>query len=210
MSYFLNLILFTTWILRICSYFKVVHYSCFRTYFHLTVYRSGQSRSCAESTKLHVLNGWNSTLGQIWAYSICVAEHFDTRYRPKRSWGKVIFSEACVKNSVHGGGGACMAGGMRGRGMHGGGACMVGGGMHGRRACVVGGHACQGVCMTHMPPPSPQADTMRYSQWAGRTHPTGMHSRLICIKTEPKCKFYWQESIPIACVPPACQPYVLQ
>ena len=26
-------------------------------------------------------------------------------YRPQRSWGKVIFSEACVKNSVHGGGG---------------------------------------------------------------------------------------------------------
>ena len=26
-------------------------------------------------------------------------------YRPKRSWGKVIFSEACVKNSVHGEGG---------------------------------------------------------------------------------------------------------
>ena len=26
-------------------------------------------------------------------------------YRPQRSWGKIIFSEACVKNSVHGGGG---------------------------------------------------------------------------------------------------------
>ena len=25
-------------------------------------------------------------------------------YRPQRSWGKVIFSEVCVKNSVHGGG----------------------------------------------------------------------------------------------------------
>ena len=24
-------------------------------------------------------------------------------YRPQRSWGKVIFSKACVKNSVHGG-----------------------------------------------------------------------------------------------------------
>ena len=24
-------------------------------------------------------------------------------YRPQRSWGEVIFSEACVKNSVHGG-----------------------------------------------------------------------------------------------------------
>ena len=29
-------------------------------------------------------------------------------YRPQRSWGKVIFSEACVKNSVHRGGrGVC-------------------------------------------------------------------------------------------------------
>ena len=46
-------------------------------------------------------------------------------YRPQRSWGKVIFSEACVKNSVHGGRGAgvvvrgrgvCVVGGMCGRG----------------------------------------------------------------------------------------------
>ena len=36
-------------------------------------------------------------------------------YRPQRSWGKVIFSEACVNNSVHRGG-ACMVapGGMHG------------------------------------------------------------------------------------------------
>ena len=57
-------------------------------------------------------------------------------YRPQRSWGKVIFSEACVNNSVQGG--------------H---AWLPGGGMHGfirgvrgfiRGACVVlfsGGHA---------------------------------------------------------------------
>ena len=65
-----------------------------------------------------------------------------------------MFSEACVKNSVHRGGGGvhgrgcawqegvcgrgvCVAGGMHGRrGVHGRGACMVGGmhgrGMHGR------------------------------------------------------------------------------
>ena len=76
-------------------------------------------------------------------------------YRPQRSWGKVIFSEAWVKNSVHGGGGmhgrgvcmaggacmvgVCMSGGVRGRGhVHGRGPCVVGG-MHGR-----GGHVCQG------------------------------------------------------------------
>ena len=57
-------------------------------------------------------------------------------YRPQRSWGKVIFSEACVNNSVHGGGmrgcswGVCMVapGGAQwvGGGRQGGqGACMV-------------------------------------------------------------------------------------
>ena len=71
-------------------------------------------------------------------------------YRPQRIWGKVIFSEACVKNSVHRGG-ACMAGGCVAgcvwqRGLHHrGGACMAGGpasqrgDMHGRGACVAGG-----------------------------------------------------------------------
>ena len=60
-------------------------------------------------------------------------------YRPQRGLGKVIFSETCVKNSVHGGG-ACMAGGM-----HGG--CVWVRGMCGRGghvwqgACVAGGHA---------------------------------------------------------------------
>ena len=86
------------------------------------------------------------------------------------SCGKVMFSQACVKNSVHTGGvqgrGACVAGegGMYGRGTHGRGyvwqgcalqgyawqgfaSCMAGegsihgGGMHGR------GHAWQGACM---------------------------------------------------------------
>ena len=33
---------------------------------------------------------------------------FALNYRPQRSRGKVIFSEACVKNSVHGGGGGCI------------------------------------------------------------------------------------------------------
>ena len=76
-------------------------------------------------------------------------------YRPQRSWGKVISSEACVNNSVHrGGGAACMVlfgghawfylGGMRG---------FIWGGVHGFiwGACVVlfGGHAwfySGGVC----------------------------------------------------------------
>ena len=47
----------------------------------------------------------------------------------KRSCGKVMFSEVCVKNSVHGGmhgGEACLAGGMCGGG------CAWQGDMHGR------------------------------------------------------------------------------
>ena len=60
-------------------------------------------------------------------------------YRPQRSWGKVIFSEACVKNSVHrrgvcGRGGVCVAGAghvwQGGRAWQG--VYMVGEGVHGR------------------------------------------------------------------------------
>ena len=42
-----------------------------------------------------------------------VSFHFRHIYRPQRSWAKVIFSQACVKNSVHRGGGClpqCMLG----------------------------------------------------------------------------------------------------
>ena len=78
-------------------------------------------------------------------------------YRPQRSCGKVIFSEACVKNSVHGGGDAWQ-GGMHDRGhawqqtgMHGkGGMCGRGHawqqGEHAWQrggACVAGGHEWQ-------------------------------------------------------------------
>ena len=61
-------------------------------------------------------------------------------YHPQRSWGKVIFSEACVKNSVHGGGGG---GGMRGKGVCvGRGVCMHGRGRHAwQGTCIAGGHA---------------------------------------------------------------------
>ena len=62
-------------------------------------------------------------------------------YRPQRSWGKVIFSEACVNNSVWGGMHGCSGGCMVARG----GAWLLGGvhgcsgGMHGfiRGACMV-------------------------------------------------------------------------
>ena len=61
-----------------------------------------------------------------------------------------MFSQVCVKNSVHrrgmhGGGGlawqgACMAGGMCGRGMHGRRACMAG-------ACMAVGMCGRGMCV---------------------------------------------------------------
>ena len=35
------------------------------------------------------------------ATSTYIAFHKYLSYRPQRCWGKVIFSEACVKNSVH-------------------------------------------------------------------------------------------------------------
>ena len=61
-------------------------------------------------------------------------QHITTYYRPQRSWGKVIFSEACVKNSVH-------RWGERGRG-HPWQGCVCGRGVvHGRGSCVGGGYA---------------------------------------------------------------------
>ena len=46
---------------------------------------------------------------------------FSSYYHPQRSCDKVMFSQVCVKNSVHGGGDVCMARG----GMHGRGACVA-------------------------------------------------------------------------------------
>ena len=77
-----------------------------------------------------------------------------------------IFRSVCP-HSVHGGGGACMVAA--------GGACMVAlGGMHdclgGMHGCSWGVHGCSwGVCMGY-------DEIQRYGQWAGGTHPTGMHS----------------------------------
>ena len=122
-------------------------------------------------------------------------------YRPQTKFGaKVIFLHqfvilftggACV---VAPGGGVVLFGGhlwfysggvhgfSRGRAWFFRGVCMVfPGGMHGfsRGACVVllGGvqdmHSFSGgACMVF----SVFSDTMRYGQWAGSTHPTGMYS----------------------------------
>ena len=112
--------------------------------------------------------------------------NFYVYYRPQTKFAKVMFLQVsvCPQGGMHGRGtcmagghawqGACMTGGMCGtgacmageRGVHGGGVCMAGG--HAWWGCAwQGGHTWWGACM---------ADTTRYSQWAGGTHPTGMHS----------------------------------
>ena len=85
--------------------------------------------------------------------------------------------EACMARGMHWGG-ACMVGGMHGRGHAWQGACMAGG-MHGR------GHAWQGACMVG-------ACMARGHAWRGGvcmvgematavdgTHPTGMYSCIV-------------------------------
>ena len=90
-------------------------------------------------------------------------------YRPQRSWGKVIFSQASVILSTGGHvclGGMCAWGGMCGWGvcMAGGawqGACMAGGGHVWPGACVPRGHAWPGgMHAMHTPWP----DAMRYGR----------------------------------------------
>ena len=81
---------------------------------------------------------------------------FDDKYfyRPQRSWGQVIFSEACVKNSVHRGVG-CLGPGpgeVRGSGW---------GGVQAHTQGGVSQHALRQTATA-----------------AGGTHPTGMHSCL--------------------------------
>ena len=114
----------------------------------------------------------------------CCDDSSNTYYRPQTKFAKVMFLQVCVYpqrgaciaggvcgggGGMHGGEGGAWQGAVRGvGGMHGGGhvwwgACMVGG-------CVAGGVHGRGACV---------ADTTRYCQWAGCTHPTEMHSCLI-------------------------------
>ena len=90
-------------------------------------------------------------IGPQWRHhTLCRVSH----YRPQRSWVKVIFSQACVKNSVH-------RGGLR------------------RTPPDQADHH---PPRTKENPPTRQTtppgtkDTAAYSQWAASMHPTGMHS----------------------------------
>ena len=89
-------------------------------------------------------------------------------------WGKVIFSEASVKNSVHRGvGGSLVRGVPASRGLSGsGGACSGGGGW-----VWSGGSGPGGVCLVR----GGAGGDPRTATAAGGTHPTGMHScSLVC------------------------------
>ena len=69
-------------------------------------------------------------------------------------WGKVIFSEACVKNSVHGGGGGLLPGG----------------------AC-----SSDGACSRGVPGRGGGVPPHGTATAAGSTYPTGMHSFYTCL-----------------------------
>ena len=120
-----------------------------------------------------ILKNWHSTVSHIkqnYLFSstfsnvepncsgiFCTAKRRGYFYRPQRSWAKVIFSQACVKNSVHGGEGVCLS------------ATPPGPGTHPRE---------QTPPRTRHTPPGKQ--TVAYGQQAASTHPTGMHSFIFC------------------------------
>ena len=107
---------------------------------------------------------------------IFVPKVFEYLPPANKVWGKVIFSQACVKNSVHGGG--CLLGGGAGRGVPALGGLVLGGLVPG--GCLVPGgmSAPRGACSWGAWLRPPTANT------AGGKHPTGMHS---CLKIRPFC-----------------------
>ena len=94
-----------------------------------------------------------------------------SNYRPQRGCGKVILSQACVKNSVHRGGGLC---GRHPLGRHPPWSrhpFPVHAGIHPPPSACWDTPLCSVHAGIH-PPPATAADG---------THPTGMHSCLFCI-----------------------------
>ena len=88
------------------------------------------------------------------------------RYR-----GKIIFSQVCVIPSVHGGRGSASSGvgGLHPVGL---GVC-IRGSPHPGEVCIEGGGGLHPGVVGQTPP--------GYGQRAGGTHPTGMHSCLLCM-----------------------------
>ena len=116
-------------------------------------------------------------------------------------WGKVIFSEACVKNSVHRGwylpprggggvpglgvsapGGVPAPGGSAPRGVPGPGGvvCSQGGAWSGGSCLLPGGCLVRGSCLLQG---GAWWRSPRMANAAGGTHPTGMHSRFQYVTT---------------------------
>ena len=108
-------------------------------------------------------------------------------YRPQTKFAKVMFLQLSVCPQKEGGvagGRACMVDEGHAwwmRGMCGRGHAWQVGGVHGRGACVTGGCAWQGGMHGKHTPPDRYYDIWWYGQWAGGTHPTGMHSCFILL-----------------------------
>ena len=97
-------------------------------------------------------------------------------YRPQRSWGKIIFSEACVRNSVHGGVSARLHAGIHTP-------------LGPEADTPLGPEADTRPDPRSRFPPYPEQTSIRnrppgtvhpgrYGQQAGGMHPTGMHTCL--------------------------------
>ena len=132
----------------------------------LTASQRGITKSGGLSNTLWVQKGQWAEKGN----SVTYIYHLQTKFV------KVMFSQVCVcPQGCAWLWGVCMAAGGRGVGVVKGGhawwrgACVVKRGMHGK-----GGHAWQrgGMCGEG----GHAWNMTRYSQWAGGTHPTGMHS----------------------------------
>ena len=107
-------------------------------------------------------------------------------YRPQKKFGKVLFLQVSVCLSTWGGG--CVVAPRRGHAWVLRGACVVARGGHvwgGMHSCSWGGvcGCSRGACMVSPGGCMGYEEIRRYDQWAGGTHPTGMHS---CFK---KMKF---------------------
>ena len=105
----------------------------------------GDRTAKSSEGQLHVR--WRPLVA-IFGTSYWCSSFVSCHYRPQRSWGKAIFSQACVILFTGGFGGTCMVAGGHAwllGSMHGcWGACMVAG----RHAWLLGGmHGCWGACM---------------------------------------------------------------
>ena len=122
-------------------------------------------RLCVRSCWFTLMYSFNITHSPFWLFLSLLPP-------ASKVWGKVIFSEACVKNSVHRGGVCCWGDawsmGYATRGVPGPAGVPGHGGAWFRGECLVRGGWSGGGGMCGDPPVTATA--------AGDTHPTGIHS----------------------------------